>query len=371
MKILARELEIPVIAVSQLSRAVESRNPPIPMLSDLRESGQVEQDSDVVMFVFRDEYYNRESERLGEADVIFAKHRNGPIGEVTLTFQPRYRASAACTASAGSNRRRRGRVRRMLKPVDTSPRVCPFGECDGSTWIVGEETNEARPCRCRDQQQRKAASGGIGTGIGRRFREVSFEREPIVSLDPVVLRRVRAFIRSLDDNLGVGARPVVRRPGRLRQDVARGTGGQGGEGRRALVRDLPRPDAARRDQAHLRPRLGRQLPRLLPAPVSVDVLVLDDLGAEKQTEWVLEQLYSMVNERWQDRRSIVVTDESARSGPGVRRARALAKRARPARRRERGRVDGVTSTSCACCSNGSSGSWARSRRVRSPATSIR
>jgi replicative DNA helicase len=90
LKILARELDIPVIAVSQLSRAVESRNPPIPMLSDLRESGQVEQDSDVVMFVFRDEYYNRESERLGEADIIFAKHRNGPVGDVTLTFQPRY-----------------------------------------------------------------------------------------------------------------------------------------------------------------------------------------------------------------------------------------------------------------------------------------
>jgi replicative DNA helicase len=90
LKILARELEIPVIAVSQLSRAVESRNPPIPMLSDLRESGQIEQDSDVVMFVFRDEYYNRESERPGEADVIVAKHRNGPIGEVTLTFLPKY-----------------------------------------------------------------------------------------------------------------------------------------------------------------------------------------------------------------------------------------------------------------------------------------
>jgi replicative DNA helicase len=90
LKILARELEIPVIAVSQLSRAVESRNPPIPMLSDLRESGQVEQDADVVMFVYREEYYDRESERLGEADIIFAKHRNGPVGEVTLTFQPRY-----------------------------------------------------------------------------------------------------------------------------------------------------------------------------------------------------------------------------------------------------------------------------------------
>jgi replicative DNA helicase len=90
LKILARELEIPVIAVSQLSRAVESRNPPIPMLSDLRESGQVEQDADLVMFVYRDEYYNKESDRLGEADVIVAKHRNGPIGQLTLTFLPKY-----------------------------------------------------------------------------------------------------------------------------------------------------------------------------------------------------------------------------------------------------------------------------------------
>jgi replicative DNA helicase len=90
LKILARELNIPVIAVSQLSRAVESRHPPIPMLSDLRESGAVEQDADVVMFIYRDEYYNAESERLGEADLIVAKHRNGPIGQITLTFLPKY-----------------------------------------------------------------------------------------------------------------------------------------------------------------------------------------------------------------------------------------------------------------------------------------
>ena len=91
LKILARELEIPVIAVSQLSRAVESRNPPIPMLSDLRESGQLEQDADLVMFVYREEYYlKEESERPGEADVIIAKHRNGPIGQVALSFQSRY-----------------------------------------------------------------------------------------------------------------------------------------------------------------------------------------------------------------------------------------------------------------------------------------
>jgi replicative DNA helicase len=90
LKILARELQIPVIAVSQLSRAVESRNPPTPMLSDLRESGQIEQDADLVLFIYRDEYYNRESERLGEADLNLAKHRNGPIGQVTLTFLPKH-----------------------------------------------------------------------------------------------------------------------------------------------------------------------------------------------------------------------------------------------------------------------------------------
>jgi replicative DNA helicase len=90
LKILARELDIPVIAVSQLSRAVESRHPPIPMLSDLRESGQLEQDADVVAFVYREEYYDKESERLGEADIIFAKHRNGPTGQVTLSFLPKY-----------------------------------------------------------------------------------------------------------------------------------------------------------------------------------------------------------------------------------------------------------------------------------------
>jgi replicative DNA helicase len=90
LKILARELNVPVVAISQLSRAVESRNPPEPMLSDLRESGSIEQDADLVMFVYRDEYYNRESDRLGEADLIVAKHRNGPIGRITLSFQPRY-----------------------------------------------------------------------------------------------------------------------------------------------------------------------------------------------------------------------------------------------------------------------------------------
>jgi replicative DNA helicase len=90
LKILARELGVPVIALSQLSRAVEQRPDKKPQLSDLRESGNLEQDSDLVMFIYRDEYYSEESERPGEADLIIAKHRNGAVGKVTLTFQKEY-----------------------------------------------------------------------------------------------------------------------------------------------------------------------------------------------------------------------------------------------------------------------------------------
>jgi len=92
LKILARELNVPVLAVSQLSRAPEQRSDTHkkPILSDLRESGQIEQDADLVMFIYREEYYNRETERQGIADIIVAKHRNGPIGDVEMTFLTRY-----------------------------------------------------------------------------------------------------------------------------------------------------------------------------------------------------------------------------------------------------------------------------------------
>jgi DNA replication protein DnaC len=187
------------------------------------------------------------------------------------------------------------------------PAACPYGECDGSTWILDEETGEAHACRCREQRVRRAVSGGIGTGIGRRFLEVSFDREPIVSIEPARLRRVRSFTREIERNLEQGKG--------LWFDGPVGTG----KTSLAILVAKAAKEAGRSYAVYPVPRLLAEIKRTFDRDASdsymgffrrlcsVDLLVLDDLGAEKQTEWVLEQLYSIVNERWQDRRSIVVT----------------------------------------------------------------
>jgi DNA replication protein DnaC len=196
----------------------------------------------------------------------------------------------------------------MLRRVESGDgSACPHGECDGSTWVLDEQTNESRPCRCREARVRRSVSGGIGTGIGRRFLEVSFEREPIVSIEPTVLRRIRTFTRDIEKNLDAGKG--------LWFDGPVGTG----KTSLAILVAKAARDAGRSYAVYPVPRLLAEIKRTFDRDsddnylgffrrlCTVDIVVLDDLGAEKQTEWVLEQLFSIVNERWQDRRSIVVT----------------------------------------------------------------
>lgn len=101
LKVLAKELECPVIALSQLSRAVEQRSDHRPMLSDLRESGAIEQDADLVMFLYRDDYYNKDSEQKNVTEVIIAKHRHGEVGTIPLTWMGQYQLFKDCTFSGG------------------------------------------------------------------------------------------------------------------------------------------------------------------------------------------------------------------------------------------------------------------------------
>ena len=184
---------------------------------------------------------------------------------------------------------------------------CPRGVCDGSGWVLDDESDVARPCECREARINRMSSRRIGSGIPRRFRGVSFDRNPIRDLDPMVLRQVRDFVRDIERNL----------------DRGRGYWfyGDVGTGKTSLAMLISKSaiEAGKSVAIYSVPQLladikstyedgsGSSYLGLFRRLSRVDLLHLDDLGAEKRTEWVLEQLYAIVNERWQEQRAIVVT----------------------------------------------------------------
>jgi DNA replication protein DnaC len=196
----------------------------------------------------------------------------------------------------------------VLRPVPNvirdDPPPCRFGDCDGSGWLLDEDANVARRCRCRDRAD-SGVTGRLRGGIPKRMLGASLDRHP--DLDPSLVRHVRRFMAEIEANVAAG-----------RGLWFHGTVGTGKTTLALLVARTAR-DAGCSVAIYSVPLLFAELRStfgeesedthlaLFRRLAEVELLVLDDLGAERQTEWVLEQLYSLVNERWQDQRSIVVT----------------------------------------------------------------
>jgi DNA replication protein DnaC len=201
---------------------------------------------------------------------------------------------------------------------------CPDGRCDGSGFVYDEERRRAYACSCRPARIARKRAAAVAGRIPRAFREVSFDREPLLSIEranPYVVREVRRFAREISDN------------------IARGKGlwftGDVGTGKTTLamilsktameldhtvaIYSLPRLLAILRET--FREDSAFSLSELVDRLCSVDLLHIDDVGAEQPTPWVLEQLYTVINTRYEDRRSVVLTtnlvERERRRPPGI------------------------------------------------------
>jgi DNA replication protein DnaC len=195
-----------------------------------------------------------------------------------------------------------------LSSVDLGDRpACKLGVCDGSGWIVGPE-NVARPCECRESLVAKRRARGVSSMIPKRFRDVSFELAENDGIAPAVLNAVREFTERIEERLESGKGLW------LMGDV--GTG----KTTLAMLVSKAAAEAGRTVAIYSLPRLLARIRRTYDGGAgedsyleffdrltSVDLLHVDDLGAEKRSDWVLEQLYAIVDERYQSQRSMVVT----------------------------------------------------------------
>jgi DNA replication protein DnaC len=185
--------------------------------------------------------------------------------------------------------------------------ACPHGECDGSGLLLDEDSNEARPCRCRPARVAAARSRSLSREIPERYVHVAFDRFPVTEMDPLIVREVRRYCDAVDQRLDQGKGLFFY--------------GSTGTGKTTLAM-LVAQHAIRRHRTvavYDTPRLLRRIgatfdaartetwAELLDRIEAVDLLVLDDIAVTAQRDWVMEQLYSVVNRRYEACRSIVVT----------------------------------------------------------------
>ena len=184
---------------------------------------------------------------------------------------------------------------------------CPLGVCDGSGWVVDADANTARPCRCRAQLISRRKARQLSAVIPRKYKDVSFDRNPVAQMPDAVVRPVRAYVRNVDANL----------------DEGRGLWlfGEVGTGKTTLAMLVAKAalEAGRSVAIYSMPRLLNEIRRtydegadssyieLHDRLAEVDLLHLDDVGAEKTSPWVLEQLYAIVNARYEAQRSMTIT----------------------------------------------------------------
>ena len=182
---------------------------------------------------------------------------------------------------------------------------CPHGRCDGSGFVIDEATNTASDCTCRPMRISRAKSRRLEARLPQKYRDVAFERFPVTEMPDDVVRQVQRFTRDIDKHL----------------DQGRGVWfvGDVGTGKTTLAMLVSKAAlaAGRSVAIYSLPRLLNLVREAMVSPEgkmdlldrlsSVDLLHLDDVGAESTTEWVLEQLYSIVNTRYEEERSLVIT----------------------------------------------------------------
>jgi DNA replication protein DnaC len=189
---------------------------------------------------------------------------------------------------------------------DGAAATCPVGVCDGSGWIEVNETTSRR-CECRAVRTREAATRRLWAGMPKRFRGVSLERKPICDISDEAMRDLRTYLADVGARLDAGEGLWLHGPnGTGKTSIAMLVAREAIKAGRSVAA-YSLPALLGRIRATFDAEHGTPYLTLFERLTSIDLLVLDDLGAERHTEWVLEQLYAIVNERWAEERAVVIT----------------------------------------------------------------